>query len=125
MKRNEIAKTIFLACMLAFGLFACTYDIIEPKTPEVPDSVSFALNIIPIFNKSCNTSGCHSKSGTPPDLSEQNAYTSLIFFGYINTDFPEESIIYQKITTGTMKQHASDQDRALIIKWINQSALDN
>ncbi|MEO5603755.1 MAG: hypothetical protein ABIR06_22745 [Cyclobacteriaceae bacterium] len=125
MKFKEIIKPLLVAAMLAGGLFACTYDIIEPKTSEVPDSVSFSLNVLPIFTKSCNISGCHSKAGIPPDLSEQNAYIRLTFFGYIYTDAPEESIIYQKISTGTMKQNATDQDRAMILKWIEQGALDN
>lgn len=125
MNQKLIIKSLFIGALVAFGAVACTYETLEPVVTAVPDSVSFKLNIIPVFNKSCNSSGCHGKSGIPPDLTQQNAYISLTFFGYVDTDVPAESIFYQKITTGTMKQFATDQDRALILKWIEQGALDN
>jgi hypothetical protein len=111
--------------VLAGVLASCTYVEIKPKKVVVPDSVKFSLNIIPLFNTSCSKSGCHSKGGIPPDLSSSNAYNSLTFFGYVDVDAPESSILYEKITTGSMKNNATDQDRALILQWIKQGALDN
>ena len=125
MKNKSIVKILVLAAFISGALFSCTYETITRTEPEVPDSVSFSVDIIPIFNASCNVSGCHSKGGIAPDLTEQNAYISLIFFGYIDTDVPEESIVYEKINTGSMKTYATDTDRALILKWIEQGALDN
>ncbi len=110
---------------MAGTLASCTYEEIKPQKVAVPDSVKFSVNILPIFNTSCAKSGCHIKGGTPPDLSPANAYTSLTFFGYVDTDVPESSVIYEKITTGTMKNNATDQDRALILQWIKQGAQDN
>jgi hypothetical protein len=126
MNSKQIIKCLLLAGTLAISLFACTNDtIIKPKV-TVPDSISFKLNVIPIFNTSCNTSiGCHAKGGKTPDLSEANAYNNLMLYNLINTDVPEESDLYIKITTGTMKVHATDQDRAIILEWIKQGALDN
>jgi hypothetical protein len=119
-----IALAIFGA--LALATSSCTYEeLIKPKV-EVPDSVSFGTNIIPIFNTSCNKSGCHSKGGIPPNLSEADAYTTLIFFGYVDPEIPvEDNKLYDEITNGSMKQYATDQDRALILSWIEQGALDN
>ncbi len=125
MKFKKIIRSILAAGLLASGLSACTYDVIEPVKVDVPDSVKFSVNIIPIFNKTCNVTGCHSKGSISPDLTEANAYVSLTFYGYVDTDVPEQSIIYQQITAGPMQKYASDQDRALILKWIQQSALDN
>ena len=102
-------------------LASCTYEEISPKKVDVPDSVKFSTNIIPIFNASCNVTGCHNKGGIPPDLTPGNAYVSLTFFGYVDVDLPEQSILYKKITTGSMTNFASDQDRELILKWIQQS----
>lgn len=117
----------FILMMLTASILfvSCTYEEIKPKKVEIPDSVSFSINIIPIFNASCNNVGCHSKGGIPPDLSPANAYVSLTFFGYVDVDNPESSIIYEAITTGNMKNNATDQERALILEWIKQGAQDN
>lgn len=116
-----------LALMIASGstIFSCTYDEISPKVIEVPENVSFTVDVLPIFTNTCAQSGCHSANGIPPNLSVDNAYISLTFFGYVNINDPENSIIYQKITNGSMKTYADDQDRAIILKWIEQGALDN
>lgn len=124
MKRLSIFTIVILGILAIVGT-SCTYEeLIKPKV-DIPDSVSFNVNILPIFNSSCNTSGCHNKGGISPNLSAADAYTTLIFFGYVDTDNPEVSEIYQKITNGSMKQYATDQDRALILSWIEQGALDN
>lgn len=124
-------KQIGIFAIVLFGVLvitstSCTYEeLIKPKV-EIPDSVSFRINIIPIFNSSCNTTGCHNKGGIPPNLSERDAYTSLTFFGYVDPEIPaEENQLYEEIKTGSMKQYATDQDRALILTWIEQGALDN
>ncbi|MBK5277448.1 MAG: hypothetical protein JJE09_01165 [Bacteroidia bacterium] len=125
MKLKTIIHLILVAIAISCLLVSCTYEEIKPQKVDIPDSVKFSVNIIPIFNASCNISGCHNQGGIPPDLSLNNAYTSLIFFGYVEVDDPEASILYEKITTGSMKNNATDQDRALILEWIKQGALDN
>ena len=106
-------------------MVSCTYDEIKPKKVEVPEVVSFSVNVIPIFIAKCNAAGCHSNGGQPPNLTTPNAYTSLTFYGYVDTVDPEASILYEKISTGTMKENASEQDRAIILKWIQQGAENN
>ncbi len=125
MKLKELIHLILVAMVVSGVMASCTYEEIKPQKVDVPDSVKFSINIIPIFNTSCNTTGCHNKGGIPPDLSPENAYTSLSFFGYLDTDVPESSIIYEKIATGSMKNSATDQDRSLLLKWIKQGAQDN
>ncbi len=126
MKYKEAIKSLLVAGMLAGGLSACTYETIKPAKPaEVPSTVSFSVNVQPIFNKTCAAPGCHSKSGKAPDLTAGSSYTSLTAYGYLDTDVPNQSIIYQKITVGTMKKYSSDQDAAIILKWIEQGALTN
>ncbi len=125
MKLKEFIHLILVAMVVSGVMASCTYEEIKPQKVDVPDSVKFSINIIPIFNTSCNTTGCHNKGGIPPDLSPENAYTSLSFFGYLDTDVPESSIIYEKIATGSMKNSATDQDRSLLLKWIKQGAQDN
>jgi hypothetical protein len=125
MKRKELIQLVFIVTAVSGILASCTYEEISPKKISVPDSVKFSINIIPIFNTSCSKSGCHSKGGIPPELSAANAYISLTFFGYVDVDLPESSILYEAITTGSMKNNATDQDRALILQWIKQGAQDN
>lgn len=125
MKSKGTLSWISVSALCCLLLASCTDYVIKPAKVVVPDSVKFNANIIPIFNASCNKPGCHATGGHAPDLSPANAYTSLIYFGYVDTDTPENSIIYQKITTGSMKGNATDQDRELILKWIQQGALNN
>ncbi len=118
---------IVLVIFFLFGLGACTYDTLEYVPVETPDSVSFTNDLIPFFETNCAKSGCHASGGVTPDLSAANAYNSLTQLGYIETDTSKaaESVIYQKITTGTMSQYANDQGRALLLKWIEQGAKNN
>jgi len=115
-----------LAFLLTSVLFAgCTSDVIVPKETPVPDQVSFNQHVIPIFSASCNLTGCHAPGGKSPDLSPSVAYDNLILYGLVDTDVPASSTIYVKITTGSMKQYAKPGDAEVILKWIEQGALDN
>jgi hypothetical protein len=125
MKTQKIVMRFFLLCLTVGVLAACADHQISPAKVTTPDSVKFSLNIVPIFNGSCAKPTCHVTGVQQPDLTTQNAYTSLIYFGYVDTDYPDQSILYQKITTGDMKDHATDADRALILKWIQQGAQNN
>jgi hypothetical protein len=124
MNFNSIIKALLVA-FLGGALASCTWEEIKPQKVTVPATVTFSANIKPIFSANCAKSGCHVKGVQAPDLSAANAYTSLIYYGYVDTDFPEQSALYVKITTGTMKDKATDVDRALILKWIQQGGLDN
>jgi hypothetical protein len=125
MKLNIVIHRFFIALLLCGLLASCTWEEIKPQKVAVPSTVTFSANIIPVFTANCAKSGCHVKGVQAPDLSTANAYTSLIYYGYVDTDFPEQSAVYLKITTGSMKDKATDTDRALILKWIQQGALNN
>jgi len=124
---KAIVKRLILPSLVAIAMASCTWEEIKPQkgaNVSVPDSVKFSVNIMPIFTSNCTS--CHTKGLQSPDLSTRTAaYTNLIYYGFIDTDTPEQSPLYVKITTGTMKVHASDNDRALILKWIQQGALNN
>jgi hypothetical protein len=110
---------------VALGLTSCTYYENDPAPVDVPDSVSFSANVIPIFNARCNNAGCHSTGGIQPDLTPANAYNDLIVFGYVDTDFPDQSVLYLKVHSGSMVQFSEPGDAELILKWIQQGAIDN
>lgn len=123
----KIREIIILSIIGMLG-YSCTYDTLPTPEVEVPDTVSHQMDLMPIYNANCNSSGCHAPGGPPPDLTEpaENAWSNIVFFGYVDTADAEGSLLYQKIAPGgSMERFASDEDRALILAWIEQGALFN
>lgn len=121
----------FLTAFTMFLLIGCYKDktVIFDTGEEITRPVGFTGDIIPIFNSSCNTSGCHNPGGISPDLSAVNAYTSLSNGGYLNTSEPQTSDLYLWMTgkKGTpMPVGGTNKDyNALVLAWIKQGALNN
>lgn len=125
-------KTIgFLAGLTMLVFIGCYKDktVISDTGEEVTRPVSFSTDIIPLFNSSCNTSGCHSTGGKAPDLSANNAFNSLSGGSYLNAGDPANSVLYLWMTgkkgipmptTGINKDY-----NALILAWIKQGAQNN
>lgn len=101
---------------------------------SLPDSVSFALHVLPIFKTECATENCH--SGTKPasnlNLENDKAYAQISnsYRGYLNTSQPTNSLLYNLLTTdGSKKMPPNkklDQIQIdLIVKWMAQGALNN
>lgn len=115
------------------GLQSC-YKVatVKPKTDvEVTEPVSFANEIVPIFNKECSMSGCHSSGGIKPDLTSDKAYTSLMNGGYVDVNTPENSEIYLWLTgqkAAAMPPGGPenpDNVNQLVLAWIKQGAQNN
>jgi hypothetical protein len=124
--RKKIGEIILGLLVFILGMASCTYHTYEYVEPETPDTVSFSNDIITIFDQRCNNPGCHSSGGIPPDLTESRAYIDLTFGGYVDTANAEASELYRVINAGgSMENYATDQDRALILKWIEQGAQNN
>lgn len=106
----------------------CYYDRI-PTPSKIDREVSFTADIIPIFNKSCNSAGCHNSGGIKPDLSAANALGSLSDDGYINTANPVKSILYETMTGAQTQMPPSgklpETDISLVLAWIEQGAVNN
>ncbi len=130
----RFTRLVLFSVVLLLGVFSsCEYEEILPPE-EIPidttaPPVSFSLEIIPLFNSSCNNSGCHSLGGVKPDLSPMNAYTELTTKGYLNLDDPVESELYQWISGNrriSMPIAGPDPElNRLVLTWITQGALDN
>ena len=116
-------RNIMWILLVAMLIFACESKQREPfNADSLPDNISFEMDIAPRFSANCTK--CH--NGTrPPNLNPDEAYVELTSGGYINTSDPENSKLYQEIDGGGMTQYASDEDRAYILEWIKQGALDN
>ncbi len=116
--------------LLIFTAFSCeSYQLEKEPEAEILEGISFRDSIVPIFNKDCSTSGCHSSGGIPPDLSELNAYNSLVYGDYVDTIVPEQSKIYQRMTDNVRPMPTDGllplHERSLVLTWITDGAQKN
>ena len=130
MLHKKTTSALFLLAAVILLFTGCYKDkTVLLDEAAVTKTVSFSKDIIPIFNKSCNTSGCHSSGGQAPNLAETSALNALTVGNYFSKSAPESSIIYLKMTgkkgtpmpvSGVNKDYA-----ALILAWIKQGANNN
>lgn len=103
----------------------CEYTpIVEPTIP-IPDTISFSLDIEPIFvEQACI--GCH-KDNFKPVLTTGDAYNSLMSDpSYVVVDAPETSTIYTKpLPEGNHPAKYTNSQALLVLKWIQEGAKDN
>jgi hypothetical protein len=114
---------ILLTGSLFLILSGCTkYEIPTPECPEdLPTGVSFNGDIQPIFDQKCVM--CHS-GGQAPDLRPGWSYDELIDGGYVDTDFPCSSVLYETLI-GSHAGRASEEEELTILGWMNEGAEDN
>jgi hypothetical protein len=130
MFHKRAVRRAILACGCIAFLTSCYKDkTVVAEAAEVTRTVSFSQDIIPILNKSCNTSGCHSTGGQVPNLSASNAFNSLTIGNYLDKNAPGNSVLYLKMAgkkgipmpiTGPNKDY-----NALVYAWIKQGASNN
>ncbi len=104
-------------------LTACTkYVIPKPDCPEdLPTNVSYTSDVQPLFDANCVM--CHGGSQAP-DLSPGWSYDELTQGGYVDTDFPCDSKLYQ-VFSGTHDGRASDEEIKTMLGWMTEGAQDN
>ncbi|WP_345190507.1 hypothetical protein [Algibacter agarivorans] len=107
---------------ICLSLDSCYYDsIYEPIADDDDGStieeVTYNNDIAPIFGFCSN---CHNGS-QDPDLSEGNAYNSLVP-AYVTAFDAEASPLYIKLEDGHQNQPASRIE--LVKTWIDQGALE-
>lgn len=130
MKTNNILQIAFL--VLTVMIFAsCEYEFIKLKYTPLPnpnDTISFVQMVAPIF-ESNNCTSCHEPGGSGGlDLTEANAYNSIISNQLVSTSNPESSKIYTypNPTSGTHKyKYSNEAEAQIILQWITQGALNN
>jgi hypothetical protein len=130
MKSKFYVKCIrWFAGMLAICLIAsCEYETIEIELPDPDETVSFSADIVPIFTEgSSRCIACHGDNATPPNLTAQRAYASIVP-NLVNLENPELSKIYSypnsSTSTHSFRSYTAVQ-AARILTWINQGAKDN
>ena len=120
------SKNLLIALASTFLMVACVSDQIAPKEVELPDEVFFSTDVQPIFDASCNVTGCHDGTVSPNLLPADNLVTILLLTGMVDTVTTDNSTLLSKIEDGgSMESYATDQDRAIIRQWIEQNAPDN
>lgn len=130
-------KLNWIVCVFVIVLLSCESEKRpEDKEGNIPDVVSFTDHIIPIMEgrsdakliegktgRACTD--CHD-GGTPPDLTAENAYIELTSGGFVDIETPENSKVYKKMEIGgSMNQYTNTTDIAIVLKWIEQGALEN
>lgn len=129
-------KIFFLAAVLGVLVSSCVYDFLAPA-PIAPidggggngeETVSFASDIVPIFEAKCVA--CHKPGGSKPnpDLTAANAYSSIANAKYINVDSPSESHLYVHIYSNTSahtQKKFTAAEAQLVLTWITEGAKNN
>lgn len=130
MRNLIIIASAVVVGWIAISSVSCKSDYVLPEPVILPDTVSFQLDIIPIFESGCIASGCHGQGGIPPNLTRANAYTSLTDGGYINLSTPELSELYlwMRGEGGRAPMPISgtiEANNAKVLKWIQEGAKNN
>jgi len=116
--------TILILILFSLFLNSCKYDFILPEVVPPPDNngepISFATQIVPIFEGKCNS--CHNTQA--PILSAALAYSQLVP-NYVNTASPASSKIYTVPKSGTHYAKVTATQAALILQWIKEGAEKN
>jgi hypothetical protein len=126
MKVKLLRNLGFLIAGLLF-FASCEYQYIVPEEVVLPDVVSFQNDIIPIFDSNCNSTGCHTAGHFVVDLTPENAFQDIFAKNMVDTDNPSDSPLYTKLveTGGTHDGRSTPAMQQLILKWIEEGALDN
>jgi len=122
-----LAIVLFLLFMAS-----CQYKfIVQPEPPPPPeDTISFKNDLLPIWNDGDYCTACHTTGATAPDLTPENAYNSIMATtGVVDLADPPSSLLYEypspsNTTDHTWKKYKTGDD-AIVLKWIEQGALNN
>ena len=126
-QKSRFTHTALSLILAAFVLLfaGCEYDYVEPDNAPIVTKVSFSGDVMPIFNSSCNFSGCHSAGAVLPDLTPGGAYASLFANNMVDAENPAGSKLYATMNSGSMKKYSNPDKTKIILAWITQGALDN
>ena len=123
---------LILIVVFAITIAGCskTTTVIVDNSPAITETIQFSKTIVPVLTKSCATSGCHSGS-VAPNLTEANAYSSLVSGHYLDLATPASSEVYLWLTgkkSAAMPLGSANNPsniNALILAWIKQGAKNN
>lgn len=115
-------RVIYFATGLLIAILSgCANYQYPVDCPDGASGVSYSGDVQTIFNSNCVS--CHS-GGQAPALTEGWSYDELVDGGYVDTDSPCESIVYQ-VFGGTHDGRADSTQISQILGWIHEGAQDN
>ena len=117
---KKLFYLLFAVVLTGILLFGSCEKVVYP-VPELPDTVSYSLDIQPIWDNKCVD--CHNGS-RDPDLRPENSYVSLTEGDFIDTNNAAESELMKKLY-GTHDARATETEKQLILLWIKEGAKDN
>jgi mono/diheme cytochrome c family protein len=127
-------KTLFLSALLILILAACSGESSQgspaaSNPPGAAGEVSFAADVLPIFEQSCTR--CHGSSRQSSGL-RLDIYAALMTGGkdgaVVVPNDAANSLLVELITSGKMPRNAASlptEKITLITDWVNAGALDN
>ncbi|MEQ1624747.1 MAG: cytochrome c [Sediminibacterium sp.] len=128
-------KTAFISGLVTIIILAIsgcykTVTIVPNPGSSITTEMSFSKDIIPIFEKSCNASGCHSAGGKSPNLTAPLAFSSLTVGNYLKANDPDNSLLMlwlngKKSPVMPVGAGPDAEINAKIYAWINQGAKNN
>jgi hypothetical protein len=127
MKRSIIPAILIF---VGFAMTGCYKDVIMPDAATDPDGpaqpVSFQVELAPMLKQNCADVGCHVKGSHKPYLENlESSHSNIVGGGFVNTEVPKQSILYQFIN-GEMKEYIpSAADRQKVYDWIRNGAPNN
>jgi len=130
---SNLIKNLIGIVAIILVVYSCQYKFIvepAPPPPQPGDTVSFSLELVPIWNGDDNCVACHTTGGQKPDLTPDNAYSSIMGTpGVVNTADPESSLLYLNPLPSNTSNHTWKKYKAgeadLVLLWIKQGAKNN
>jgi len=84
-------------------------------------NVAFQKDVLPMFQVCTD---CHG-SGSNFDLTSANAYNSLIEGALVNITAPEESQLIKTLNGSAHSSYLNQEQKNIILGWINEGAKNN
>ena len=126
---NSLVKLLIISAM-SIVISSCTKQIgpNSSSNPQLPNLVTLSQHIQPIFNSSCNATGCHiggSQAAAKLDLTQGNSQAYLFSKKDIDTLHPTTCTLMIELNNALMPKNApalSAYNISLVQKWIQQGA---
>lgn len=130
LKKKLLFFSALIGAVVLFGGCYKTVTIVENPGNSITAEMSFTNDINPIFQKSCALSGCHASGAKAPNLSDGNAYKSLVDGNYFKAADPDNSVLILWLTGKKSPVmplgNGPDQEiNAKVYAWIKQGAKNN
>jgi hypothetical protein len=120
--------TITITLLITITVFtSCEREYYKPVVISQSDSVYFSTDIKPLLVTNCGKSGCHDaiKKEKGLNFEANDAYTTIMDYSLADTTNAEQSLLYVKINSGSMKSYSTPEFTAKLLLWIKQGAQDN